>query len=206
MRYRKIKMERVIFLILCLLLVFNQRPTFSETLKKNSCSPASLPSELFSLAYHNVDTINGSVQYINEEYMYLAGSNLYTIKQLIYGYGKMSTGEEGKFYKKLKDSVIGFGIGFKQYIVSPNQANLWYGGSVNVAYQATNLKTPNESKSTTELSGLLMGNIGYTWFFKENLAIEIMVGLSWPSVYPKPGYSNDLYASPFFGIGLAFIL
>jgi len=204
MKYGKI--ERVIILLLCLLLTFNHRTTFSKTPQKIPHPPDSLPSELFSLAYHNVDTINGSVQYISEEYQSLTGPNLYTTKQLIYGYGKMSTEGEGGFYKKSKDSIIGFGIGFKQYIYSSNRAKLWYGGSVNAAYQSTTLETPNESKSTTEISGLLIGNIGYTWFFKERWAMEIMVGLAWPSVYPKPGMSDDLHASSFFGLGLSFAL
>lgn len=204
MRYRKIKMERVIFLILCLLLAFNQKPTFSKTLQKISYSPSFFPSELFSLTYHNVDTVNGSVQYINEEQQSLINSNLYSTKQLIYGYGEKNI-EEG-FYKKSKDSAIGFGIGFKQYIGSSNRTNLWYGGSVNVVHLSTTLKASNKSELSTEISGFLIGNIGYTLFFKENLAMEIMVGLTWPSVYLKPGMSNDLYASPFFGIGLSFAL
>ncbi len=203
-KYERIKRGGVIVLFLGVLLVFNQKPTFSKTLQKTTYFSDSLPSEIISLVCHTVHTTNGRVQYINEKHQNLIGPNLYIIKQLIYGQGRMGT--EGEFYTNSKDSIFALGIGFKRYIGSSNLTNLWCEGSVNVAYISTTFEVSGEEKSTTELSGLLIANIGYTWFFEKKLAMEILVGLAWPSLYPKPGVSDDLYASPFFGLGLSFAL
>jgi hypothetical protein len=194
MRYEKIK--GIVFLFLCLLLVFSQKPLFSSTLRKNSSLP-SLPSEFVSLTYHIVDTVNGNVSYINETHHSLRGSNLYITKQLIF--------VQAELYQKSKDSIVGFGIGFRRYTGSSGLTRLWYGGSVSIV-NVFNLETVARPASVTGLSGLLTGNIGCTWFFEERLALEILVGLTWPSLYRKPGMPDDLYASPFFGLGLSFVL
>jgi len=203
-KYRRIKRSGVIVLFLCVLLVFSQGPTFSKTLQKITYSSGSLPSEIISLVWHTVSTMNGRVQYINEKYQSLIGPNLYIVKQLIYGQGRIDAG--GGLYEKSRDSIFGIGIGFKRYLDSSNLTNLWYEGSVSLAHISTIFEGSGEQKSTTELSGLLIGNIGYTWFFEERLAMEILVGLAWPSLYPKPGMSDDLYTSSFFGLGLSFAL
>lgn len=194
MRYEKIR--GIVFLFFCLLLVFGQKPLFSSTPRKNSSLP-SLPSEFVSLTYHIIDTVNGNVSYINGTYHSLRGSNLYITKQLIFG--------QAELYQKSKDSIVGFGIGFRRYTGSSSLARLWYGGSVSIV-NVFNLEALGWPGSVTGLSGLLMGNIGYTWFLKERLALEILAGLTWPSLYRKPGVPDDLYASSFFGLGLTFAL
>ncbi len=195
-------------LLLCALLVFSQRPTFSKNLEEISCcSPDPVPPQSVSLVYHTVATTNGSVVYISEEYKRLVRSNLYITGQLLFGQGKMNTGVEGGLHKESEDSIVALGIGFKRYIGLSNLSGLWYGGSASVARLATTLQvSSNEPESMTELSGLLMGSIGYTLFLKERLAMEIALGLAWPSLYPKPGLPDDLYASLFFGLGLTFVL
>lgn len=195
-------------LFLCALVVFSQRPTFSKNLEGISCcSPDPAPSQSVSLVYHTVATTNGSVVYISEEYKRLVRPNLYITGQLLFGQGKMNTGAEGGLQKESEDSIVALGIGFKRYIGSSNLSGLWCGGSASVARIATTLQvSSNEPESMTELSGLLMGSIGYTLFLKERLAVEVALGLAWPSLYPKPGMPDDLYASPFFGLGLTFVL
>ena len=192
MRYEKTK--GIVFL--CLLLVFSQKPVFSATLRKNS-SLSSLPPKFVSFIYHAVDTVNGDVSYINTTYQSLLGLNLYVTKQLIFG--------RGESYEKSKDSIVGLGIGLRRYVGSSNMAGLWYGGSVSIV-NVFNIEALGWPGSVTGPSGLLMGNIGYTWFFKERLAMEILLGLTWPSLYMKPGVPDDLYASSFFGLGLTFAL
>jgi len=194
MKYEKIK--GIVFLFFCLLLVSSQKPLFSGTLTKSS-SLSSLPSEFVSFTYHDIDTVNGDVSYINTTYQSLLGPNLYVTKQLIFG--------RGESYEKSKDSIIGLGIGFRRYTGSSSLARLWCGGSVSIV-NVFNLEALGWPGSVTGPSGLLMGNIGYTWFFKERLAMEILLGLTWPSLYLKPGVPDDLYASSFFGLGLTFAL
>lgn len=194
MRYEKIR--GIVFLFVCLLLVFSQKPLFSSTLRKNSSLPF-LPSEFVSLTYHAVDTVSGNVYYINTAYQSLLGPNLYITKQLIFG--------RGESYEKSKDSIIGLGIGFRRYTGPSSLAGLWYGGSVSII-NVFNLEALGWPGSVTGLSGLLMGNIGYTWFIKERLALEILAGLTWPSLYPKSPDTDDLYASSSFGLGLSFAL
>ena len=203
MEFGKGRKEGVIVLSLCFLLILSQRPAFCETGQNISPSSASLPSKLASFVCHTVTTVNGSVNYINEKYQRMVGSNLYLVTQLIYGYGEMYGLREGEPYRKSKDSIVGLGIGFRRYI---NSSNLWYEGSASAAYISTTLETSSEPKSTTELSGLLIANIGYTWFFEEKLAMDILIGVSWPSLYLKSGMPDDLYASSFFGLGLSFVL
>ena len=58
------KTKGIVFLFLCLLLVFSQKPVFSGTLKKDP-SLSSLPSEFISFTYHDIDTVNGNVYYIS---------------------------------------------------------------------------------------------------------------------------------------------
>ena len=203
-RNRRRKRGGVILLFLCVLLALSQRPAFSKALQKTTYSSGSLPYEIISFVCHTVATVNGRVQYINEKYQNLIGPNLYIIKQLIYGQGRIDA--EGEFYEKSRDSIFGIGIGFKRYLDSSHLTNLWYEGSVNLAHISTTFKGSGKQKSTTELSGVLIGNIGYTWFFEERLAIEILVGLAWPSLYSKPGMFDDLYTSSFFGLGLSFAL
>ena len=195
-------------LFLCALVVFSQRPTFSKNLEGISCcSPDPAPSQSVSLVYHTVATTNGSVVYISEEYKRLVRPNLYITGQLLFGQGKMNTGAEGELQKESEDSIVALGIGFKRYIGSSNLSGLWYGGSASVARIATTLQvSSNEPESMTELSGLLIGSIGYTLFLKERLAVEVALGLTWPSLYPRPGVSDDLYASSLFGLGLTFVL
>ncbi len=194
MKHKKTK--GIVFLFLCLLLVFSQKPVFSGTLRKSS-SLSSLPSEFVSLTYHAVDTVNGDVSYINIAYQSLLGPNLYVTKQLILG--------QAESYEKSKDSIIGLGIGLRRYTGSSSPARLWYGGSVSIV-NVFNIEALAWPGSVTGLSGLLMGNIGCTWFFKERWAVEILLGLTWPSLYMKPGAPDDLYASSFFGLGLTFAL
>ena len=194
MKHKKTK--GIVFLFLCLLLVFSQNPVFSGTLRKSS-SLSSLPSEFISFTYHDIDTVNGDVSYFNTAYQSLLGPNLYLTKQLIFG--------RGESYEKSKDSIIGLGIGFRRYIGWSSLAGLWYGGSVSIV-NVFNIEALGWPGSYPGLSGLLMGNIGYTWFFKERLAMEILLGLTWPSLYMKPGVPDDLYASSFFGLGLAYAL
>lgn len=194
MKHKKTK--GIVFLFLCLLLVFSQNPVFSGTLTKSS-SLSSLPSEFISFTYHDIDTVNGDVSYFNTAYQSLLGPNLYLTKHLILG--------RGESYEKSKDSIIGLGIGFRRYIGSSSLAGLWYGGSVSIV-NVFNIEALAWPGSVTGPSGLLMGNIGYTWFFKERLAVEILLGLTWPSLYMKPGVPDDLYASSFFGLGLAYAL
>jgi len=198
----------VTVLLLCALVVFSQRPTFSKNLEGISCCfPDPVPPQSVSLVYHTVATTNGSVVYIREEYKRLVRPNLYITGQLLFGQGKMNTGAEGELQKESEDSIVALGIGFKRYIGSSNLSGLWCGGSVSVARIATTLQvSSNEPESMTELSGLLMGSIGHTLFLKERLAVEVALGLAWPSLYPKPGMPDDLYASPFFGLGLTFVL
>jgi len=195
MKHKKTK--GIVFLFLCLLLVFSQKPVFSGTLTKSS-SLSFLPSEFVSFTYHDIDTVSGDASYINTTYQSLLGPNLYVTKQLIFG--------RGESYRGSKDSVIGLGIGFRRYTGSSSLAGLWCGGSVSIV-NVFNLVTSYPPDSVTGPSGLLMGNIGYTWFFKEGLAVEILLGLTWPSLYRKPpGVQDDLYASSFFGLGLTFAL
>ncbi len=194
MKHKKTK--GIVFLFLCLLLVFSQKPVFSGTLTKSS-SLSSLPSEFVSFTYHDIDTVDGDVTYINTTYQSLLGPNLYVTKQLIFG--------RGESYGKSIDSIIGLGIGFRRYIGSPSLARLWYGGSVSIV-NVFNIEALAWPGSYIGLSGLLMGNIGYTWFFEERLAVEILLGLTWPSLYLKSGVPDDLYASSFFGLGLTFAL
>jgi len=194
MKYEKTK--GIVFLFLCLLLAFSQKPVFSGILRKSS-SLSSLSSEFVSFTYHDIDTVNGDVSYINTTYRSLLGPNLYVTKQLIFG--------RGESYEKSKDSIIGLGIGFRRYTGSSSLARLWYGGSVSIV-NVFNLEALGWPGSVTGPSGLLMGNIGYTWFFEERLAMEILLGLTWPSLYMKPGLPDDLYASSFFGLGLTFAL
>ncbi len=198
---RKVVMKRkrikgIVFLFLCLLLVFSQKPVFSGTLRKSS-SLSSLPSEFISFTYHDIDTVNGNVYYISTTYQSLLGPNLYLTKQLIFG--------RGESYEKSKDSIIGLGIGLRRYIGWSSPAKLWYGGSVSII-NVFNLEALAYPGSYPGLSGLLMGNVGCTWFFKERLAVEIVLGLTWPSLYMKSGVPDDLYASSFFGLGLAYAL
>ncbi|KKM80911.1 hypothetical protein LCGC14_1335090 [marine sediment metagenome] len=190
------KNKGIVFLLLCLLLVFSQKPVFSATLRKSS-SLSSLPSKFVSFTYHAVDTVNGNVYYINTAYQNLLGPNLYLTKQLVFG--------RAESYGHSKDSIIGLGIGFRRYIGWSSLAGLWCGGSVSIV-NVFNLEALGWPGSVTGPSGLLMGNIGYTWFFKERLAMEILLGLTWPSLYMKPGAPDDLYASSFFGLGLSFAL
>lgn len=194
MKHKKTK--GIVFLFFCLLLIFTQKPVFSGTLRKSS-SLSSLPSEFVSFTYHAVGTVNGNVYYINTAYQSLLGPNLYLTKQLILG--------RGEAYENSKDFIIGLGIGLRRYVASSNMAGLWYGGSVSIV-NVFNIVDLGSRDSVTGLSGLLMGNIGYTWFLKERLAMEILLGLAWPSLYPKPGIPDDLYASSFFGLGLTFAL
>lgn len=195
-------------LLLCALVVVSQRPIFSKNLEGISCcSPDPAPPQSVSLVYHTVATTNGSVVYISEEYKRLVRPNLYITGQLLFGQGKMNAGVEGELHEKLEDSIVALGIGFKRYMGLSNLSGLWCGGSVSVARTATTLEvSSNEPESMTDLSGLLMGSIGYTAFLRERLAMEIALGLAWPSLYPKPGMPDDLYASPFFGLGLTFVL
>ena len=190
------RIKGIVFLFLCLLLVFSQKPVFSGTPKKEP-SLSSLPSEFISFTYHDIDTVNGNVYYISTTYQSLLGPNLYLTKQLIFG--------RGESYEKSKDSIIGLGIGFRRYIGWSSLAGLWCGGSVSIV-NVFNIEAIAWPGSVTGPSGLLMGNIGYTWFFKERLAMEILLGLTWPSLYMKPGVPDDLYASSFFGLGLTFAL
>lgn len=192
--------------LLCLLLILFLRPAFSGTVQKISRPPASLSFELASFVYHTVATVNGSVKYINNKHQSLVAPNFYIVRQLLLGLGEMYGERDGELYRKSKDSIVGFGIGFRRYTGSSSLARLWYEGSANVAYISTIIETSSEPKSTTELLGLLIANIGYTWFFEEKLAMEILVGLTWPSLYLKPGMPDDLYASSFFGLGLSFVL
>ena len=194
MKHKKTK--GIVFLFLFLLLVFSQEPVFSGTPGKSS-SLSSLPSEFVSFTYHDIDTVNGDVSYINTTYQSLLGPNLYLTRQLIFG--------RGESYGKSKDSIIGLGIGFRRYIGSSSPARLWWGGSVSIV-NVFNLEVIRYPGSVTGPSGLLTGNIGYTWFLKERLAIEILLGLTWPSLYLKPEVLDDLYASSFFGLGLTFAL
>ena len=194
MKHKKTK--GIVFLFFCLLLVFSQKPVFSGTLRKSS-SLSSFPSEFISFTYHDIDTVNGDVSYINTAYHSLLGPNLYVTKQLIFG--------RGESYDKSKDSIVGLGIGFRRYIGSSNLARLWYGGSVSIV-NVSNIEDIAWPGSVTGPSGLLMGNIGYTWFFTERLAMEILLGLTWPSLYVKSPDTDDLYASSFFGLGLTFAL
>ncbi len=192
-------------LLLCALVIFSQRPAFSKNLKRISWYPVF--SRSVSLVYHTVATTNGSVMYISQEYKKLVRPNLYIIGQLLFGRGKMNTGVEGGLHKESEDSFVALGIGFKRYIGPSYLSGLWYRGSVSAARLVTILKvSPNEPESMTELSGLLMGSIGYTYFLREKLAVEVALGLAWPSLYAKPGMPDDLYASPFFGLGLTFVL
>ena len=184
----------VAFLLLCLLLVFSQKPVISGTLRQNS-SPFSLPSKFVSFGYHAVDTVDGNVYYINTAFQSLLGPNLYLSKQLIVG--------RGESYEKSTDSIVGLGIGLRRYVGSSSSARLWYGGSVSVV-NVVNIEALAYPGSVTGPSGLLMGNIGYTWFFQEKLAVEILLGLTWPSLYMKAGVPDDLYASSFLGIGLVY--
>lgn len=195
MRYEKIR--GIVFLFLCLLLVFSQKPLFSSTLRKNSSLP-SFPSEFVSLTYHIVDTVDGNVYYINTAYQSLLGPNLYISKQFILG--------RGEAYENSKDSIIGLGIGFRRYTGPSSLTGLWYGGSVSIVNVFNIVDLGGWRHSYTGLSGLLMGNIGYTWFFEERLALEILAGLTWPSFYPKSPDTDDLYASSSFGLGLSFAL
>ncbi len=190
------KNKGIVFLLLCLLLVFSQKPVFSATLRKNP-SLFSLPSEFVSFTYHAVDTVNGNVYYINTAYQNLLGPNLYLTKQLVFG--------RAESYGHSKDSIIGVGIGLRRYTGSSSPARLWYGGSVSIV-NVFNIEALAYPGSVTGPSGLLMGNIGCTWFFKERWAVEILLGLTWPSLYMKPGAPDDLYASSFFGLGLSFAL
>jgi len=194
MKHRKTK--GIVFLFFCLLLVFSQKPVFSGTLRKSS-SLSSLPSEFVSFTYHDIDTVDGDVSYINTTYQSLLGPNLYVTKQLILG--------RGEAYENSKDFIIGLGIGFRRYTGSFGLARLWYGGSVSIV-NVFNIVDLGWRDSVTGPSGFLMGNIGYTWFFKERLAMEILLGLAWPSLYPKSPGTDDLYASSSFGLGLAFAL
>lgn len=190
------RIKGIVFLFFCLLLIFGQKPVFSDTLRKSS-SLSSFPSEFVSFTYHGIDTVNGDVSYINIAYHSLLGPNLYVTKQLIFGIGES--------YGKSKDSIVGLGIGFRRYIGSSSLARLWCGGSVSIV-NVFNIEALSWPGSVTGPSGLLMGNIGYTWFFTERLAMEILLGLTWPSLYMKPGAPDDLYASSFFGLGLSFAL
>ncbi len=194
MKHKKTK--GIVFLFLCLLLVFSQKPVFSATLRKSS-SLFSLPSKFISFTYQAVDTVNGNVYYINTAYQSLLGPNLYVTKQLVFG--------RAESYGHSKDSIIGVGIGLRRYTGVSGPARLWYGGSVSIV-NVFNIEALAYPGSVTGPSGLLMGNIGYTWFFKERWAVEILLGLTWPSLYLKPGAPDDLYASSFFGLGLSFAL
>ncbi len=190
------KTRGIVFLFFCLLLIFGQKPVFSATLRKSS-SLFSLPSKFVSFTYHAVGTVNGNVYYINAAYQSLLGPNLYVTKQLIFG--------RGESYEKSKDSIIGLGIGIRRYMGSSNPVRLWYGGSASIV-NVSNIETLAYPGSIVGPSGLLMGNIGCTWFFKERWAIEVLMGLTWPSLYMKPGTLDDLYASSFVGLGLAYAL
>ncbi len=194
MKHKKTK--GIVFLFFCLLLIFSQKPVFSGTLRKSS-SLSSLPSEFVSFTYDDIDTVNGDVNYINIAYQSLLGPNVYVTKQLILG--------RGESYGKSKDSIIGLGIGLRRYAGSSGLAGLWYGGSVSIV-NVFNIEAIASPGSVIGPSGLLMGNIGYTWFLKERLAVEIVLGLTWPSLYLKPGALDDLYASSFVGLGLAYAL
>ncbi len=194
MKHKKTK--GIVFLFFCLLIIFSQKPVFSGTLRKSSFL-SSLPSEFVSFTYHAVDTVNGNVYYINTAYQSLLGPNLYLTKHLIFG--------RGESYEKSKDSIVGLGIGLRRYTGSSSPARLWYGGSVSIV-NVFNIEALAWPGSYPGLSGLLMGNIGYTWFFKEGLAVEILLGLTWPSLYVKSPDTDDLYASSFFGLGLTFAL
>ncbi len=190
------RIKGIVFLFLCLLLVFSQKPVFSGTPQKEP-SLSSLPSEFISFTYHDIDTVDGNVYYISTTYQSLLGPNLYLTKQLIFG--------RGESYRGSKDSVIGLGIGFRRYIGWSSLPGLWCGGSVSIV-NVFNLVPSDPPDSVTGPSGLLMGNIGYTWFFKERLAMEVLLGLAWPSLYMKPGVPDDLYVSSFFGLGFTFAL
>lgn len=192
--------------LVCASAILSQKPAFSENLQKISHSPASRPSQLVSLVYHAVATTNGSLGYISEEYQRLVRPNLYVTGELLFGQGKMNAGAEGEIQRKSEDSIVALGIGFRRYIGLSHLVDLWCGGSVSVARVATTFQVSGEPESTTEVSGLLTGRMGCRRFFGQSLAMEIVVGLAWPSLYPKPGMPDDLYASPFFGLGLALAL
>ena len=194
MKHKKTK--GIVFSLLCLLLLFSQKPVLSATLRKSS-SLSSLPFKFVSFTYHAVDTVNGNVYYINSAYQNLLGPNLYLTKQLIFG--------RGESYGKSKDSIVGLGIGLRRYTGSSSPARLWYGVSVSIV-NVFNIEALAWPGSYPGLSGLLMGNIGCTWFFKERWAMEVLLGLTWPSLYRKPGTLDDLYASSFVGLGLAYAL
>ena len=186
----------IAFSLFCLLLVFSQKPVFSDTLGKDP-SLSSLPSEFVSLVYHDIDTANGDVGYTNVSLQSLLGRNLYLTKQLVFG--------RAESYGKSKDSIIGLGIGLRRYTGWSSPAKLWYGGSVSIV-NVSNIEALAYPGSVTGPSGLLMANIGCSWFIKGKWALEILLGLAWPSLYMKEGLPDDLYASSFVGLGLAYAL
>ncbi len=196
----------VIVVLVCASAILSQNRAFSENLHKISHSPASRPSQLVSVAYHAVATTNGSLGYIMEEYQRLVRPNLYVTGELLFGQGRMNAGPEGEIQRESKDSIVGLGVGFRRYIGLSHLVDLWCGGSVSVARVATTFQVPGEPESANEVSGLLKGSVGCRRFFGQSLAMEIVVGLAWPSLYPKPGMPDDLYASPFFGLGLVLVL
>ncbi len=190
------KITGITFSLLCLLLVFSQKPVLSGTIGKDP-SLSSLPSEFVSLTYHDINTANGDVSYINIAHQGLLGRNLYLTKQLVFG--------RAESYGYSKDSIIGLGIGLRRYTGWSSPVRLWYGGSVSVV-DVSNIEAIAYPGSVTGPSGLLMINIGCSWFIKEKFAMEILLGLTWPSLYMKAGLVDDLYASSFVGLGLAYAL
>jgi hypothetical protein len=123
--------------------------------------------------------------------------------QLIFGSGRQEN--EGPSY--LPDSsalVIAVGGGIRRYIKETAPRGIWLEASLAAAYISVSFK---ESRSyplpRTQFSGVISGTIGYSWILTQGWAVELLGGVTWPSLYPKMGVVHGLELDFFAGLSLA---
>ncbi len=167
-----------------------------------SSANKSNPALLNSLRIRYVHT--GQVGYVSLHLERPIRPLLAGTTQLIFGSGRQENEEASDILPDSNAFVIAVGGGIRRYIKETAPRGIWLEASLAIAYISVSFE---ESRSyplpRTQFSGVVYGNIGYSWILTQGWAVELLGGITWPSLYPRMGVVHGLEPDFFAGLSLA---
>ena len=161
----------------------------------------SAPSPLDSLRVRYVHT--GQVGYVSVQLERQVSRLAARTTHFSFGSGKSQNGEIS--YPPPSDALFfAVGRGIRRYLEDSAPRGLWWEASLAIAYVSVYFdKSQTDRGPEYDLSGALYGTFGRSWLFARGWGMELLAGVMWPSIYPKPGVIHGLELDFFAGLSVS---
>ncbi|TES86558.1 hypothetical protein E3J95_01660 [Candidatus Aerophobetes bacterium] len=181
------------------LLFFGASSSFSATSLAFANGPS--PPPLDSLRVRYVHT--GKVGYVSVQLERQVSPLVARTTHFSFGSGKPEN-QEISYPPYSEAFFIAVGRGIRRYLQDAAPGGMSLEACLAIAYVSVSFdKSGTDRPSEVDISGAIYGAVGYSWLLLHGWGLELLAGVMWPSLYPRPGIIHSLEPDFFAGLSVS---